>query len=62
MFVIIQHINEIRAAVDGAVAALPATDSRRVEFGQWHALSSALMLLSLLCGLGLAWAEVLDAH
>jgi hypothetical protein len=62
MFVIIPHINEIRAAVDGAVAALPAADPRRVEFGQWHALSSALMLVSLLCGLGLAWAEVLDPH
>lgn len=62
MFVVIPHINEIRAAVDGAVAALPAADPRRVEFGQWHALSSALMLLSLVCGLGLAWAEVLDPH
>ncbi|MCC7043748.1 MAG: DUF4149 domain-containing protein [Acidobacteria bacterium] len=62
MFVIIPHVNEIRAAVDGAVAALPAADPRRVEFGRWHALSSGLMLLTVVFGLGLAWAEVHDQH
>jgi hypothetical protein len=62
MFVIIPHVNEIRAAVDGAVAALPAADPRRVEFGRWHALSSGLMLLTIVFGLALAWAEVHDQH
>jgi hypothetical protein len=62
VFVIIPHVNEIRDAVDGAVAALPAADARRIEFGRWHALSSGLMLLTVLLGLGLAWAEVHDQH
>lgn len=59
-FVIIPHIDAIRLAVDGAIAALPATDSRRMELGRWHALSSVLMLLTLAGGLVLAWAEVND--
>jgi hypothetical protein len=62
VFVIMPHVNEIRMAVDGAVAALPAADPRRVEFGRWHALSSGLMLLTIILGLGLAWAEVHDQH
>jgi hypothetical protein len=62
VFVIIPHIDEIRAVVDGAVAALPPADPRRIEFGRWHALSSGLMLLTIAFGLGLAWAEVHDQH
>lgn len=62
MFVIVPAINEIRTAVDGAIAALPAADPRRVEFGRWHGLSSGLMLLTIALGLGLAWAEVHDPH
>lgn len=62
VFFIIPHIDAIRMTVEGAVAALPAADPRRVEFGQWHALSSGLMLLTIVCGLGLAWAEISDQH
>lgn len=60
MFVIIPEIDAIRSTVQGAVAALPDADPRRVEFGRWHGLSSGLMLLTIMCGLGLAWAEVRD--
>jgi hypothetical protein len=62
IFVIIPQIDEIRLAVDGAVASLPAADPRRIEFGRWHALSSALMLVTIVFGLGLAWAEIRDQH
>lgn len=62
MFVIIPNIEALRLTAEGAIAALPATDSRRVQFGRWHGLSSALMLATILCGLGLAWAEVRDQH
>jgi hypothetical protein len=62
MFVIIPNIDAIRLAIDGAVAALPASDPQRVAFGRWHALSSGLMLATILAGLGLAWAEVRDPH
>ncbi len=61
-FVIIPHIDAIRLAVEGAVASLPATDLRRIEFGRWHALSSGLMLATICFGLGLAWAEIHDQH
>lgn len=61
-FVVIPNIDAIRLTVDGAVAALPAADPRRIELGRWHSLSSGLMLLTMLCGLGLAWAEVRDQH
>lgn len=62
MFVIVPNIDLIRAGVDGAVAALPATDPRRVALGRWHGLSSGLAMLTIACGLGLAWAEVKDQH
>lgn len=61
-FVIIPHIDAIRAGIDGAVAALPAADARRVELARWHSLASGLMLLTLAAGLGLAWAEVRDQN
>jgi len=62
VLVIIPNVDAIRMAVDGAVAALPATDPDRIAFGRWHALSSGLMLVTIVIGLGLAWAEVHDQH
>ncbi|ODS53673.1 MAG: hypothetical protein ABS36_13695 [Acidobacteria bacterium SCN 69-37] len=62
VFVIIPAIDEIRGAIEGAVAALPAADPRRMAFGRWHGLSSGLMLLTIGLGLGLGWAEVHDPH
>lgn len=62
MFVIIPHIDAIRLGVDGAVAALPLTDPRRIELGRWHGLSSALAVATMLGALGLAWAEIRDQH
>jgi hypothetical protein len=60
-FVILPRVAAIRSSVDdGGVARLAADDARRVAFGQWHALSSGLMFLTLVGGLGLAWAEVRD--
>jgi uncharacterized membrane protein len=60
--VLAPRIDAIRRDTAGAVAALPATDARRVEFGRLHALSTALMALTLFGGLGLLWAELRDHH
>lgn len=62
VFGITPAIEEIRAGVDGAIALLPTDDPRRAAFGRWHGLSNGLMLLTILCGLGLAWAEMRDQH
>lgn len=62
VFLIIPHIDAIRLTVDGAVSALPPADPRRIELGRWHALSSGLTIVTLIAGLGLAWAEVKDQH
>ena len=59
-FIILPKVAVIRSSVDGSVARLADNDQRRVAFGRWHALSSGLMLLTLVGGLGLAWAEVRD--
>ena len=59
-FIILPKVAVIRNSVDGSVARLADNDQRRVAFGRWHALSSGLMLLTLVGGLGLAWAEVRD--
>jgi hypothetical protein len=60
--VVVPQIEAIRASVNGAVAALAATDARRVAMGRWHQASAALSLLTLAGALGLAWAEIKDQH
>lgn len=60
VYVIIPEIDAIRASVGGVIATLPETDPRRIEHGRWHGLSSALALVTVVGGLGLAWAEVRD--
>lgn len=59
-FVIAPRIDAIRAHTAGAVANLPESDPQRVAFGRWHGLSSGLMLLTILGGVGLAWQEAGD--
>lgn len=54
------RIDAIRRSTTGPVASLPDTDSRRTEFGRLHGLSNGLMVLTLLAGAGLIWAELRD--
>ena len=60
--VIAPRIEAIRSAVNGPVAGLPDGDARKTEFGRLHGLSSALMLVTLLAGVGLMWTEMKDPH
>jgi hypothetical protein len=62
MFVLIPNIELIREGLDGAVALLPETEPRRISFGRLHGASTGLMLATILCGLGLAWAEMRDQY
>jgi Domain of unknown function (DUF4149) len=62
VFLIAPRIETIRSGVAGPVAALPEADPRRVAFGRWHGLSSALMLLTIVAGAGLIWVELQDQH
>jgi hypothetical protein len=56
------RIEAIRQSTNGPVAALPDGDSRRTEFGRLHGLSNALMIVTLLAGVGLMWADLRDQH
>lgn len=56
------RIDRIRQETRGAVALLPEGDTRKAEFGRLHGLSTALMLVTLVAGVGLLWAETKDAH
>lgn len=56
------RIDAIRDETAGAVADLPDTDPRKIEFGRLHGASNGLMLLTLVAGLGLLWAETRDGH
>ena len=47
---------------NGSVAALPDSDVRKSEFGRVHALSNVFMLVTLVGGIGLLWAESHDTH
>jgi uncharacterized membrane protein len=58
--VVAPRIDAIRASTTGAVADLPENDPKRISFGRLHGLSTALMLGTLVAGLGLMWAEVRD--
>lgn len=58
--VLAPRIDAIRRETPGAIAALPATDARRVEFGRLHGASDVLMILTLVAGLGLLWYEARD--
>jgi hypothetical protein len=61
-FVVAPRIDRIRTSVASPIAGLPETDSRRVAFGRLHGLSNALMVVTVLVGLGLFWAETTDHH
>lgn len=56
------RIETIRRSTNGPVAGLPDGDSRRAEFGRLHGLSTGLMVVTLLAGVGLMWAEMRDPH
>jgi hypothetical protein len=60
--VLVPRIDGIRRAVPGPIANLAPADPRRIDFGRLHALSNALMILTLLSGLGLVWFETQDTH
>jgi hypothetical protein len=59
-FFLTPRINAIRDSVDGPVASLPDTDARKIEFGRLHGLSSGLMLVTIVAGIGLLWVEMKD--
>ncbi|MEO8483499.1 MAG: DUF4149 domain-containing protein [Acidobacteriota bacterium] len=61
-FLVAPRIDRIRQTVSGPMASLPETDPRRVAFGRLHGLSNALMVVTVLVGLGLFWAESTDRH
>ena len=56
------RIDAIRQSTTGTVAGLPDTDPRKGEFGRLHGFSNGLMLVTLLCGVGLIYAELKDTH
>ena len=56
------RIDAIRSETAGAVSSLPDSDARKREFGRLHGLSNVFMLITLVGGLGLLWAESKDSH
>ena len=62
VFVVAPRIEALRAGVTTAMSTLPADDPRRVTFGRLHGLSTGLMGLTILAGLGLLWTEMRDEH
>jgi hypothetical protein len=55
--VISRRVERLQRAVAGSMADLPADDTRRVEFGRLHALSTGLMLVNIVGGLVLLYWE-----
>jgi Domain of unknown function (DUF4149) len=61
-FVVAPRIDAIRRSVTVPIASLAENDARRVTFGRLHGLANALMVFTVLAGLGLLWAETTDHH
>jgi hypothetical protein len=59
-FLLTPRINAIRDSASGPVASLPDDDARKSEFGRLHGLSNGLMLVTIVAGIGLLWAELND--
>ena len=56
-FILIPKVDIIQAEVQGPVAALSATDPRRVEFNRLHGISTILFSVTAIGGLALCWWE-----
>lgn len=54
------RINAIRESTPETMASLPDNDPRKIEFGRLHGLSNGLMIVTLVAGVGLIWAELRD--
>ena len=59
-FVVARRIETLRRELPANLAEVADTDVRKTAFGRWHALSTALMGLTVIGGLGLLWAETHD--
>ena len=62
VFYVTPRIERLRSSTSGSIASLPEDDPVRVEFGQWHAVSTGLMAFTLAAGVGLLWMEATDRH
>jgi hypothetical protein len=59
-FFITPRIDALRSSTPQPMASLADGDPRKSEFGRLHGLSSVLLLVTLVTGLGLIWAESKD--
>jgi len=58
--VVARRIEALRRDLPANLAQVSSDDPRRIEFGRWHAVSTGLMGLTVIAGLGLLWAETHD--
>jgi len=62
VWLIAPRIDTIRASSSGSISSLPDTDQRKIDFTLWHRVSTGLMVLTIVAGIGLLWTEVKDGH
>jgi hypothetical protein len=55
--VIARRIESLRRDLPVNLAQVADTDTRKIAFGRWHLLSTGLMGMTVIAGLGLLWAE-----
>ncbi|MFI5178139.1 MAG: DUF4149 domain-containing protein [Vicinamibacterales bacterium] len=60
--VIAPRIDRLRDTTPGTIASLADTDPTKIEFDRLHGLSSGLMIVTLLAGAWLIWAELRDTN
>ena len=58
--VLTPRIDRLRTGSDTPMALVANDDPRKIEFDRLHGLSSGMMLITILAGLGLLWAEAID--
>jgi hypothetical protein len=61
-FVLTPRIDRLRESTPGSISSLADTDPRKITFGRLHGLSTGLMMVTIVAGLALMFAETRDTN
>jgi Domain of unknown function (DUF4149) len=60
VLIVSPRIESLRRTLPANLTQVASDDPQKVAFGRWHAVSTALMAVTAIAGLGLMWSETHD--